>query len=83
MVASVRVVTRSRPSGAFNGVKVFVATKFADRERLGETVTQWLAEHPAFDVVDMVVTQSSDEAYHCVTISVFYFEKNARRRDGA
>lgn len=82
MVTSVRVVRRSRPAGAFNGVKIFGATKYAERERLGETVTQWLADHAALDVVDMVVTQSSDEGYHCVTISVFYFERNARTRSG-
>ena len=63
---------------AFNGVKVFCATKFADRERLGETVTLWLAEHPELDLVDLVVTQSSDAAYHCVTISVFYLETTKR-----
>jgi len=63
----------------FNGVKVFSATMFAARERLGETVTQWLAEHPDLDVVDLVVTQSSDAAFHCVAISVFYFERIAGR----
>ena len=65
---------RSR-SVAFNGVKVFCATKFADRECLGETATRWLAEHRELDVVDIVVTQSSDSAFHCISISVFYFEK--------
>jgi hypothetical protein len=79
MVASVRMVPASR-SVAFNGVKVFCATKFADRACLGETATRWLAEHRELDVVDIVVTQSSDSAYHCITISVYYFEEIARRR---
>lgn len=48
---------------------------FAVRQRLGETVTQWLAEHPDLNVIDVVVTQSSDAAFHCLTISVFYFER--------
>jgi hypothetical protein len=48
---------------------------FAQREILGETVTHWLAEHPDLDIVDVVVTQSSDAAYHCLTISVFYLER--------
>jgi hypothetical protein len=74
MVASGRVALRTRPSLTFNGVKIFSATMFAGRERLGETVTQWLAEHPDLIVVDIVVTQSSDAAFHCITISVFYFE---------
>lgn len=77
MVASVRVVPRSR-AVAFNGVKVFCATKFADRESLGDIATRWLAEHREFDIVDIVVTQSSDSAFHCLTISVFYFERVAR-----
>jgi len=72
-----RAVSRSR---SFNGVKVFCATKYQDRACLGETVTRWLAEHPELALVDLVQTQSSDVAFHCVTISVFYFEKaiNAR-----
>jgi hypothetical protein len=70
----VRAVPASRPKNAFNGVKVFAATMFRDREHLGERVTQWLAEHQEFDVVDLKVTQSSDAAFHCITISVFYLD---------
>jgi hypothetical protein len=51
---------------------------FANRERLGEVVTQWLSEHPDLEVVDMTVRQSSDAAFHCISISVFYLETNAR-----
>ncbi|TMQ08653.1 MAG: hypothetical protein E6J90_39770 [Deltaproteobacteria bacterium] len=71
---------KSRPRDAFNGVKVFSATKFADRDLLGDRVTRWLREHPEFDIVDMVVTQSSDAEFHCVTITVFYSEAIASRR---
>ena len=70
-----RVVPTSQPFSAFNGVKVFSATMFADRARLGDAVTLWLAERPQLDIVDIVVTQSSDAAFHCLTISVFYFER--------
>ena len=59
-------------STAFNGVKVFSATTATDREELGTRVTRWLREHPESEVMDRVVTQSSDEAYHCVTIVLFY-----------
>jgi len=59
---------------SFNGVKVFCATKAADRDQLGEKVTAWIKEHPSYALVDKVVTQSSDEAYHCITISLFYRE---------
>ena len=62
------------PGRQFNGVKVFSATMFADRERLGESITAWLAARPELKVTQMVVTQSSDAAFHCVAITVFYWE---------
>lgn len=67
---------RSQPEGklAFTGVKVFSASMFAQRQQLGDTVTAWLAAHPELAIVDMVQTQSSDSAYHCLSISVFYAE---------
>ena len=58
----------------FNGVKVFSATMFADRAQLGEKVTAWIAGNSQRKLTDIVVTQSSDEAFHCITISVFYHE---------
>jgi len=58
----------------FNGVKVFSATMVADREQLGEKVTAWMANNPAKKVTDIVITQSSDEAFHCIAITVFYWE---------
>jgi hypothetical protein len=63
------LVTRD---GRFTGVKVFTATMFQERGLLGEKVTSWIAEHPENAVTEIVVTQSSDSQYHCVTISVFY-----------
>jgi hypothetical protein len=61
-------------AAAFNGVKVFSATMFADRGQLGEKVTAWLASGPHRALTDIVVTQSSDAAFHCVSITVFYQE---------
>ncbi len=61
-----------RPSVPFNGVKVFSATMFADRDQLGEKVTRWVAEHANYQVTEMVVTQSSDASFHCIAITVFY-----------
>jgi hypothetical protein len=75
-----RALPRSRPRNAFNGVKVFSATKFQDRDLLGDRVTHWLREHPEFEIVDMIVTQSSDAEFHCVTISVFYLERDRAAR---
>ena len=56
----------------FTGVKVFSATKAKDREELGETVTRWLQSNPGVEVVDRVVSQSSDNEFHCLTIVLFY-----------
>jgi hypothetical protein len=68
-----------RPDLTFNGVKVFSATMFAPREQLGETVTAWMAGNPQLIVTEFVVTQSSDSQFHCVAITVFYWERLARR----
>lgn len=55
-------------------MKVFSATKAKERESLGDAVTDWL-KRTSVDVVDTVVTQSSDNEYHCLTITVFYKER--------
>lgn len=59
----------------YNGVKVFSATKAKERESLGESLTSWLNAHPKIEVVNTVVTQSSDREFHCLSITVFYNEK--------
>ena len=59
----------------FDGVKVFSATMVADRNQLGERVSEWIAQkrrNPKFELVDYKVTQSSDEAFHMIAITVFY-----------
>lgn len=58
----------------FNGVKVFSATMVADREQLGEKVTNWMANNQHLKVTDLILTQSSDEAFHCIAITVFYHQ---------
>ena len=58
----------------FNGVKVFSATMFADHGVLGEKVTDWIAHNAHRKVTDIVVTQSSDASFHCIAITVFYWE---------
>lgn len=62
----------------FNGMKVFSATMVADREQLGEKVTRWMAEHPSCKPVEFVVTQSSDEAFHCLAITLFYCDETRK-----
>jgi hypothetical protein len=55
-----------------SGVKVFTATKARDREALGEAVTAWLRNNPQAQIVDKIVTQSSDREFHCLTITLFF-----------
>lgn len=63
-----------------NGVKVFSATKAEDRAVLGEAVTAWMRSHPTMEVVDTVITQSSDSRFHCLSITVFYLNPEAAAR---
>jgi hypothetical protein len=58
----------------FNGVKVFSATMAQERDQLGEKVTHWLEAHKNVKIVDKIVTQSSDEAFHCLAITLFFWE---------
>jgi len=58
----------------FDGVAVFAATMVKNRELLGERVTAWLEQHPDHEIVGAVVTQSSDAAFHCITITLFWRE---------
>jgi hypothetical protein len=58
----------------FDGATVFSATMFRDRDQLGERVTAWLGRHPDREIVDTVVTQSSDAAFHCLTITLLWRE---------
>ena len=59
-------------ANGFTNVRVFSATMPSDRERLGDQVTAWLSANPSVRVVDATVTQSSDHAFHCLTITLFY-----------
>ena len=60
----------------FTGVRVFSTTLARDRENMGENITKWLKENSNLDVVDKIVTQSSDKEFHCLTITLFYRHKS-------
>lgn len=60
----------------FTGIKVFSTTLARDREAMGETITRWIKENPNVEIVDRVVTQSSDKEFHCLTITLFYRAKS-------
>ncbi len=55
-----------------DGVKVFTATKAKERSSMGERITEWLRSEPPKVVKDVQVTQSSDEEFHCLTITFLY-----------
>lgn len=61
-----------RPRTPFNSVKVFSATMFNDRHLLGDKLTAWIADNPRNELVEIVVTQSSDASFHCIAFTVFY-----------
>ena len=67
-------------ANAFNGVKVFSATMVAERELLGEKITEWMKNNPQCEIREVFVTQSSDEAFHCIALTLFYWEDPARIR---
>jgi folate-dependent tRNA-U54 methylase TrmFO/GidA len=60
---------------AFTGVKIFSTTLARDRDALSERITRWLRENPQLEVVDEVVTQSSDKEFHCLTFTFFYRDR--------
>lgn len=58
----------------YSVVHVVTATRHDAREQLGETVTEWLAQHPQLEVVATRVLQSSDSTHHCTSIFLFLKE---------
>jgi hypothetical protein len=69
-----------------DGIKVFTATKASERNALGEVATRWLKEQnekPGFEVIDKIVTQSSDSEFHCIAITLFYQWNDVGLRRGA
>ena len=60
----------------FTGVRVFSTTLARDRENMGENITKWLKENSNVEILDKVVTQSSDKEFHCLTITLFYRQKS-------
>lgn len=70
----------------FDGLKVFSATMVQQRQVLGEQVTAWIEaarQRAGFEIVDIVIRQSSDDAFHCISIIVFFKEPCvAKKRKG-
>ena len=66
------VIALDTPPNPADVVDITFAT---DNFKAGELIGKWLHSHPNIVVVDKIVTQSSDQAFHCLTIILFYFEK--------
>jgi len=49
-------------------IKVFSVTKARDRDELGERVTAWIAAHPELQILRTFVAQTSDSAFHCLSM---------------
>jgi hypothetical protein len=47
---------------------------------MGDRVTDWIRDNPNATIIDKIVTQSSDSEFHCLTITLFYYEETKRRR---
>lgn len=59
----------------FTGMKIFSTTLARDREAMGDNITRWLHDNSQHEIVDKIVTQSSDKEFHCLTITLFYRER--------
>ena len=42
---------------------------------MGAAISRWLKQHPELEIVEKVVTQSSDKEFHCYTLTLFYLQK--------
>lgn len=62
---------------SFDSVKVFSATKAKERENLGNDITRWIAQNPDIEITDKKLLQSSDNEFHCLTIVLFYKNKQS------
>lgn len=43
---------------------------------LGETITDWIRRHPDYEIIDKIVTQSSDAEFHCLAITLLYHSRS-------
>ncbi|TMA38771.1 MAG: hypothetical protein E6J82_17380 [Deltaproteobacteria bacterium] len=59
----------------FTGMKIFSTTLARDREQMSDNITRWLHDNAQLEIVDKIVTQSSDKEFHCLTITLFYRER--------
>jgi hypothetical protein len=77
-------MTQQAKTKKFSSVKVFCATMIQQRQALGDLVTAWIETahrtRPGFQLVDAIVRQSSDSAFHCVSIVLFFNENGDKEK---
>lgn len=59
----------------FTGLKVFSATKAREREEISDRITDWISANRNLEITGYEVKQSSDNAFHCLTIVLLYKHK--------
>lgn len=68
-------------SKAFDGVKIFSATMNQERQRLGDRISDWIAENPHLKPTEIIASQSSDKSFHCLTFTLFYLEQELKNQN--
>jgi len=63
--------------GAISAVKVFAATKQRDREELGDRVAAWVNANSQLEVLQVVVSLSSDRKFHCLSMVLLCADRPA------
>lgn len=69
-------MSNTNPIKGYQAIKIFTCTMAKERNELDEGVNRWLVDmskkQKTFEVVDTIITQSSDNAFHCFTVTIFY-----------
>lgn len=63
--------------GHISQLKVFSATKARERELLGDRVTAWIQANPGLDVLQTIVSLSSDSEFHCLSLVLICADRSA------
>jgi hypothetical protein len=65
------------PIAGYTRCEVFSETERRYLGEVGDNLTAWLAEHPQYEVVEVVMVQSSDRSRHCLSAVAFLRERSS------
>lgn len=71
--------TRRLSTEPWSAIKVFTAPLCDGENAIGDAVTCWLSSHPVA-LVEIVVAQSRTECSGCISVALFYRERDADDR---